>query len=85
MTVVHLAAGRSDSNLATKPRASNSNRLTGFVGEQTAPSMIKRAQRLASFSPLSVALRNDRARRSSFVTTSASPGWRAASTESNPG
>ncbi len=85
MTVVHLAAGRSDSNLATKPRASNSNRLTGSVGEQTAPSMIKRAQRLASFSPLSVALRNDRARRSSFVTTSASPGWRAASTESNPG
>jgi hypothetical protein len=33
MTVAHLAAGRSDPNSATKTRASNSNRLSGSVGE----------------------------------------------------
>ena len=67
---------RSDSNSATIANTLNNNRPTGSVGSWTEPPRLSFTFRRVSSSKMSRASGNERANRSSFVTTNVSPAAR---------
>src|SRR5215207_9132379 len=76
---------RSASNSATIANTLNSSRPIGSVGSCTEPPKLRLTLRRVSSSRMSRASGNDRARRSSLVTTNVSPLWQAANASRRPG